>query len=275
MSNSVPTKTVFLTGASSGIGRATAELLSKRGYEVWGTARDISRLPQLPGFHPVALDLNDAPRLATAFEKAAGEANGFEILINNAGDVINAPLEALVSNGLRAQMETLFFGPMELIRHALPEMRRRNSGYIINVTSLAVQFPIPFNSGYSAAKSALASCNECLRLELTGTQIRVVDVQPGDVRTEILRRTRELNEPVCAAYEPNLSKARASEAGKMEQACASETVARLLVKLLSDPSPPPRKTVGNFFEARLATTASRILSRRMVERLQRLIYNLK
>ena len=92
---------------------------------------------------------------------------------------------------------------------------------------------------------------------------------------EILRRTRELNEPVCAAYEPNLSKARASEAGKMEPACAPDTVARLLVKLLSDPSPPPRKTVGNFFEARLATTASRFLSRRMVERLQRLIYNLK
>jgi NAD(P)-dependent dehydrogenase (short-subunit alcohol dehydrogenase family) len=269
------TKTVFLTGASSGIGRATAELLTAKGYSVWGTARDISRLPTLPGFHPVALDLSRPEEIPATFTRVAEEAGGFEILINNAGDVINAPLEVLVPNGLRAQMETLFFGPLELIRLALPEMRIRNSGVILNVTSLAVQFPIPFNSGYSAAKAALASCNECLRLELTGTKIRAVDIQPGDVRTEILRRTQELNDLACAAYEPNLSKARASEAGKMEQACPPELVARLLLKLILQSNPPPRKTVGNFFEARLATTASRFLSRRMVERLQRLIYNLK
>ena len=89
-------------------------------------------------------------------------------------------------------METLFFGPIKLIRMALPEMRRRNAGVIVNITPLAVQFPIPFNSGYSAAKAALSSCSECIRLELTGTGICIVDNQSGDVSTEILNRTREL-----------------------------------------------------------------------------------
>jgi NAD(P)-dependent dehydrogenase (short-subunit alcohol dehydrogenase family) len=267
-------RTVFITGASSGIGLSLANLLCDKGFEVWGTARSIARLPVLPHFHPVALDLNDPESIRTAFDSAAKEAGGFEILINNAGDVINAPLEALVQNGLRTQLETLLFGPLELIRLALPEMRHRNSGVIVNVTSLAVQFPIPFNSGYSAAKAALSSCTECLRLELTGTGIRVVDVQPGDVSTEILSRTRELNLPECEAYEPNLSRARTAEAGKMKEACSPEKVARLILNLLSHPSPPPRVAVGNFFEARIATFASRLLSRGWVERLQRVIYKL-
>ena len=267
-------RTVFITGASSGIGLSLANLLCDKGFEVWGTARSIARLPVLPHFHPVALDLNDPEYIRTAFDSASKEAGGFEILINNAGDVINAPLEALVQNGLRTQLETLLFGPLELIRLALPEMRHRNSGVIVNVTSLAVQFPIPFNSGYSAAKAALSSCTECLRLELTGTGIRVVDVQPGDVSTEILSRTRELNLPECEAYEPNLSRARTAEAGKMKEACSPEKVARLILNLLSHPSPPPRVAVGNFFEARIATFASRLLSRGWVERLQRVIYKL-
>ncbi len=268
-------KTVFLTGASSGIGLAVVKRLCAAGWEVWGTARNVSRLPVLTGFHPVALDLNDPENIAAAFSAAAVESGGFDVLINNAGDVINAPLEALVQNGLRAQMETLFFGPLELIRLALPEMRRRKAGMIINVTSLAVQFPIPFNSGYSAAKAALSSCSECLRLELTGTPIRLVDVQPGDVSTEILNRTKELNLPECAPYEPMLAHARAAEADKMKAACAPEKVARLIQKLLNAGNPPPRVAVGNFFEARLATTASRLLSRGMVERLQRWMYGLK
>ena len=267
-------KNVFITGASSGIGRAIVAHLCAEGFEVWGTARNISRLPVHDMFHPVVLDLNDAGSINSTFELAALEANGFDILINNAGDVINAPLEALVQNGMRAQLETLFFGPLELIRLALPEMHRRNSGTIVNITSLAVQFPIPFNAGYSAAKAALSSCSECLRLELTGTGIRVVDVQPGDVSTEILKRTRELNTPECAHYEPNLSRSRAAEAGKMEEACSPEKVAKLVLRLLGEGSPPPRVAVGNFFEARLATFASRFLSRRMVERLQRLLYKL-
>ncbi len=268
-------RTVFLTGASSGIGLATAQALSAAGYEVWGTSRDPGRLPALPHLHPVRLDLNDAESLRAGFGQAQEESGGIGVLINNAGDVINGPLEALVADGLRAQLETLFFGPMELIRLALPGMRKRRDGLIVNVTSLAARFPIPFNAGYNAGKAALASATECVRLELSGTGIRVVDVQPGDIATDIQRRTRLLASPECAAYEPNLSQSRRVEDDKALHAPRPERVASLIVRLLASPAPPPVTTVGTFFEARLAPVLARLVPRRMLEWGVRRMYGLK
>lgn len=268
-------RTIFLTGASSGIGRAAAEVLTAAGHEVWGTARDPVRLPALPRLHPVRLDLNDPAGIRESFARAAAGAGGFEVLINNAGEVLNAPLEALAADGLRAQLEILFFGPMELIRLALPEMRRRRRGLIVNVTSLAAQFPIPFNGGYNAAKAALAAANETLRLELRGSGVRAVDIQPGDVATEILRRTRTVAAPECAAYEPNLGRSRAAEAQKEGAAIRPEKVARLLVRLLDNPNPPSRIVVGNFFESCVAPLAARLLPRCAIEWGQRMTYGLQ
>ena len=263
---------ILLTGASSGIGLAAARALTDAGHEVWGTSRDTTRLPVLPRFHPVRLDLQNTDSIRAATRQAQLESGGIDVLINNAGDVINAPLETLAADGLHPQFQTLFFGPVEIVRQLLPDMRQRNRGLIINVTSLAARFPIPFNAAYSAAKAALGSATECLRLELTGTQIRLVDIQPGDVVTEILRRTRTLDAP---AYEPNLARARAAEAGKMKHAASPEKVARLILRLLSDPSPPPRVVVGNFFESRVAPLADRLLPRRLIEWAQRRMYDLK
>src|SRR3954454_5977435 len=94
-----PRRKVFLTGASSGIGLATASALTNDHYEVWGTSRDVTRLPVLPHFHPVELDLNDVNSRNRAIEKVRSEAGFIDVLINNAGDVISGPLEALVSDG--------------------------------------------------------------------------------------------------------------------------------------------------------------------------------
>jgi NAD(P)-dependent dehydrogenase (short-subunit alcohol dehydrogenase family) len=268
-------KNIFLTGASSGIGLAAARAFLGAGHAVWGTSRDPARLPNLPGLHPVRLDLNDLPGLRASFKQAAEEAAGFDVLVNNAGDVVNGPLEVLAADGLRKQMETLFFAPVELIRLALPEMRRRKRGLIVNVTSLAVQFPIPFNGGYNAAKAALAAATEGLRLELLGSGIRAVDVQPGDVTTGILRRSRISDAPECAPYQPNLDRARKAEVMKERGGIRPERVARLFVRLLDDPNPPPRIFIGNSFEAQVAPLGARLVPRRVIEWGQRKTYNLK
>ena len=270
-----PPLKILLTGASSGIGLATAHALTAAGHEVWGTSRDLTRLPSLPRFHSLQIDLQNVESIRNAVQLAQLESGGIDVLINNAGDVVNAPLETLAADGLQQQFQVLFFGPIEIIRQLLPSMRGSNQGLIINVTSLAARFPIPFNAAYSAAKSALGSATECLRLELTGTQIRLIDVQPGDVATEILHRSRLVDSAVNASYEPNLSRARAAELGKMKQAASPEKVARLILSLLHDPSPPPRVLVGNWFESRIAPLADRLLPRRLIEWSQRLLYDLK
>ena len=266
---------ILLTGASSGIGLAATHALTAAGHEVWGTARDVRRLPTLPRLHPVRMDLNDAASIRQGVIHASAMAGRFDVLINNAGDVVNAPLEVLATDGLRAQFETLFFGPIELIRLTLPAMRENKAGLIINVTSLAVQFPIPFNAGYNTAKAALAAASEGLRLELLGTGIRVVDIQPGDVRTQILRRTRTIDTELCKAYEPNLSRSRAAEAKKEGGAIDPQHVARLILRLLDQANPPSHIAIGNAFESWIAPLGARLLPRRVVEWGQRLMYDLK
>ena len=156
MQPAAATKRVFLTGASAGIGLATARALSAAGCEVWGTARDVGRLPvDLPGFHPVALDLNDPGSLETIFHRARTEAGGrFDAVINNAGGGWFGPGAEIPPDELLAQFQALALGPMALIRLALPSLRRSPGGLVVNVTSLAARLPLPFGAAYSAAKAA-------------------------------------------------------------------------------------------------------------------------
>lgn len=266
---------VFITGASSGIGLATARALVRAGYEVWGTSRTPEKMPPLEHFHPVRLDLTDPASIREAFTKAQAQSGGIDALINNAGDAVNAPLEVLAEEGMREQFQTLFFGPVELMRLALPGMRSRGYGIIINISSLGARFPIPYNTGYCGAKAALSAATECLRLELTGMNIRAVDLQPGDIATEIQKRTRYINTPVCEAYEPNLDRARHAEDDKFNSAPSPDILAKAVLRLLNDNSPPPTIAVGSFFEARVAPLLNRILPRRWLHWGMRKMYKLK
>ena len=177
-------KRIFLTGASSGIGLATAKLLAERGDEVWGTSRDIARIPQLPRLQAVRLDLGDNVSLGESFRAALHEAGHFDVVINNAGGGHFGPGELLAPDAVRAQFQTLVFAHIELCRLALASMRAHGSGRIINVTSLASRMPVPFMGAYNAAKAAMASFTMSLQLELEGSDIRVIDLQPADIHTE-------------------------------------------------------------------------------------------
>ena len=125
-------RTVFLTGASSGIGLETAKLLTTHGFEVWGTSRDPARLPKLARFHPVRMDLTRSDSIRENFTAAAREAGVFEVLINNAGNGVLGPLETMPAEIVRDQFQVLVHAPVELIQLALPTMRERGRGMIIN-----------------------------------------------------------------------------------------------------------------------------------------------
>src|SRR5205823_4684753 len=176
-------KRAFLTGASSGIGLATAQALLAAGHEVWGTSRDLDRLPQLKHFHRVQLDLRHNSEIDGAFVNALSEAGHFDVLINNAGSGHFGAAEFLATTEIADQFQILFFAPVRLMQLALAEMRPRETGLIINITSLAERLPMPFMAAYNAAKAAMAAFTMSIQLELAQSRIRVIDLQPADINT--------------------------------------------------------------------------------------------
>ncbi|HEY2139584.1 MAG TPA: SDR family NAD(P)-dependent oxidoreductase [Chthoniobacterales bacterium] len=254
-------KRVFITGASAGIGLATAKLLAERGDEVWGTSRDPARVPQLPRLHGVRLDLSDNLSLGESFGAALREAGHFDVVINNAGSGHFGPAEHLSSEAIQIQFQTVVFSHIELCRLALASMRARGSGRIINITSLASRLPVPFMGAYNAAKAAMASFVTSLQLELAGSDVRVIDLQPADILTsfnDAVDRTdggdpryTQLVDDTWRIVDRN-----------MQAAPSPELVARRIAKLIDARNPPPRVTVGGTFQAIIAPFIFRFLPQR-------------
>jgi short-subunit dehydrogenase len=263
---------ILLTGASSGIGLETARLLSARGFSVWGTSRDIKRLPSLSNFHPVVMDLIDPQSVRDNFSLALREAGHFDVLINNAGAGHFGPVETQTAELLREQFQLMVHGPLELIRLALPQMHQRQKGRIINITSLAARFPIPGLGPYSATKAALVSLSATLRLELARTPIRVIDLQPGDIATNFHTTTccldqSEIRNPKSEIIWNTIGR-------NMAVAPPPTLVAKSILRLILHRNPPPVVTVGNFFQTRLAPILARFASSRLVEWAIRRYYGL-
>lgn len=257
-------KRVFITGASAGIGLATAKLLAGRGEEVWGTSRDVSRLPTFPRFHAVRLDLTDNVSLGDSFDAALREAGYFDVVINNAGDIAYfGPMESLSLETLRAQFQTLVFAHIELYRLALAAMRARGSGRIINVTSLAARLPVPFQGPYNAAKAAMASLTMTMQVELEGSGIRIIDVQPGDIGETRLHDAIPKTVANVGPGPSGMERVWRVANRNIKAAPGPELVARAIAKVIDAKNPPPRVTVGHPFEAIIAPFIFRFLPQRV------------
>jgi len=255
-------KNVFLTGASSGIGLAIARLLVAKGYEVWGTSRNLERIPKMPRLHPVRLDLGDSRSIEEAFKAALAEAGHFDVVINNAGSGHFGPAENLSDKEIASRFQILVFGQVQLMRLALRMMQTRGEGLIINVTSLAGRLPVPFMAAYNAAKAALASFTMSIQLELSDSCVHIVDLQPADICTEFnqgLNRSTERN----ARYEAKAAKAWQAVERNLENAPKPDLVAQRVLKLIKDAQPPPRITVGDAFQSKIAPLIFRFLPQRV------------
>ncbi|PYJ90418.1 MAG: hypothetical protein DME71_06080 [Verrucomicrobia bacterium] len=255
-------KKVFLTGTSSGIGLAIAKLLVAHGHEVWGTSRNLERIPKMPRLYPVHLDLSDPRSVEKAFNAALAEAGDFDVLINNAGSGHFGPTENLSEKEIASQFQILVFGQVQLMRLALRVMQARGEGLIINVTSLAGRLPVPFMAAYNAAKAAMASFTMSIQLELPDTRVRIVDLQPGDIRTDFKEAVMKSgqNDP---RYEAKFAKTWDAVERNMKNAPKPDLVARHVLKLINDVHPPPRITVGDAFQAKLAPLIFRFLPQRV------------
>jgi short-subunit dehydrogenase len=254
-------KRIFLTGASSGIGLAIAKLLVAQGHEVWGTSRNLERIPKMPHWHPVRLDLADPRSVEEAFNSAATEAGYFNVLINNAGAGHFDAAELLPMETIASQFQILVFGQIQLMQLALHHMQGRGEGLIINVTSLASRLPVPFMAAYNASKAALASFTMSIQLELPDCHVHIVDLQPGDISTEFNQSVIKTTK--TCRYDTKIAKTWQTVERNMKKAPSPDLVARHVLKLIKTVRPPPRITVGNVFESKIAPLIFRFLPQRV------------
>ena len=194
-------QTVFLTGASSGIGRAAAELFAERGFEVWATARDTSRVPNHPLIHALDLDLERPSSIDGAWTRALSAAGHLDVVIQNAGAGIFGAIEDVTPDEAARQWQILVAGPLQLFRLAAAHLRPRRAGVIVGVSSLAAELPLPFAAHYSAGKAALSALLGGLAMELEPFGVRVVDLRPGDIRTAFNDHIAPAS-PTGSAYAP-------------------------------------------------------------------------
>ncbi|HEY4757728.1 MAG TPA: SDR family NAD(P)-dependent oxidoreductase [Chthoniobacterales bacterium] len=255
-------KRVFITGASSGIGRATAIALTEAGNQVWGTSRKLERIAKMPGLHPIRLDLTDPLSIQEAFNAALTEAGYFDVLINNAGAGHFDPAELLSTKTIANQFQILVFGQIELMQLALHRMQGREEGLIINVTSLASRLPVPFMAAYNAAKAALASFTMSIQLEMASSRVYVVDLQPGDICPEFNQGVTK-NSKLDQRYDAKVAKAWEVVERTMKNAPGPDLVAQHVLRLVNSVRPPPRITVGDAFQSKIAPLIFRFLPQRM------------
>lgn len=183
-------KTWFITGASRGLGTAIAQQALAFGHNVVATGRSAERVLAAVGQHDnllaLALDVTDADAATRATQAAIARFGGIDVLVNNAGNFYAGYFEEISDAQFRAQMETNFFGPLNVTRAILPQMRQQRSGQMITVTSTAALVGSEFCAAYAASKFALEGWIESLRFDVAPYGIELMAVEPGFFRTELL-----------------------------------------------------------------------------------------
>jgi len=176
-------KVILVTGASSGLGLATATALVAAGHTVYGASRSISKAKDLT-FKPLQMDVTDDASVNAAIATIIKAEGKIDVLINNAGNGITGPLYAMPVDIAKKQFEVNFFGVVRVSSAVLPGMIEKGAGMVINVGSLAGLFGLPYQGLYSASKFAIEGYSESLRMELRNTGVKVTVLNPGDFKTD-------------------------------------------------------------------------------------------
>ena len=242
-------KVWFITGASSGFGRAYAENALEQGHNVVVAARSTSKLEDIVKLAPeralaVTMDVNDPNQIERAVSQTLKRFGRVDVLVNNAGYGIVGAIEETPESELRAQMETNFFGAIGVTRALLPTFRAQRFGAIVNMSSLGGQLSVAGFGAYSASKFALEGASEALALELKPFGIKVLIVEPGAFRTDFAGPALK-HMPVIEAYADSVGATRAFARGMNEtQEGDPRRAARAVEIALNDASTPLRLQLG-------------------------------
>lgn len=261
-------KTALVTGASRGFGRAAAVALAREGAIVYGGSREPDAVAWPEGVAPVALDVSSPEAAEQSWRSANLDTLPISILVNNAGSGVFGAFQSTDFAAWRGQIELMLLAPMRLCQLAMPRISCNAPGAIVNVGSLAAEFPIPYLSGYNAAKAGLAAFSESLLMEADRERIAILELRLGDLNTDFNGHVARFGEGERLASVWQAIEARAARSP------GPEAAARRLIRALRRGE---RGTVraGGFFQATLASLFGRLASQGLRRRANLRYYDLK
>ena len=258
-------KVVLITGGSSGIGKAIGEFLHQKGFVVYGTSRNPERISDSL-FPLLAMDVRNSESIRLAIAQVISMSGRLDVLINNAGVGITGPLEELPVQEIKNNFETNFFGPIEVMKAVLPQMRLQKSGLILNVTSIAGYMGLPYRSIYSASKGALELITEALRMEVKSFNITIANVAPGDFATNIA--SGRFHAPLIkgSAYEIPYGNTLKMMDAHVDSGSNPLEMAEAIYAIIQNPNPRIHYKVGVFMQ-KFSIVLKRILPDKVYEKM--------
>ena len=267
-------KVVLITGGSSGIGKAVGEYLLSKGYKVYGTSRNPSQNSTESSFKLLKMDVTQGDTIAAAVQHIIAAEDRLDVLINNAGVGITGPIEETPDEEIHKAFDTNVYGPIRVMKAVIPQMRKQQSGLIINITSIAAYMGLPYRGIYSATKAAFEITTEAFRMEAKQFGIEMTNVAPGDFATNIANGRYHApqleNSPYKEAYGKTLQMMNAHvDAGENPI-----KMARAIHRIIESPKPRIHYKEGAFLQ-KFSVVLKRILPDRVYERMLMKHYKLK
>jgi len=258
-------KVVLITGGSSGIGKSVGEFLSEKGFIVYGTSRSPEKYRQSK-FPILALDVKDEATISETVNTIIDKEGQLDVVINNAGAGITGPIEETPNAEIKNNFDTNFFGPINVIKAVLPQMRKQHAGLIINITSIAGYMGLPYRGVYSASKGALELLTEAFRMEIKDFNIKMTNIAPGDFATNIAAGRYHAplldDSPYKKPYGDTLDLMNTH----VDNGSDPDMMAKSVYRIINTPNPKGHYKVGEFMQ-KFSIVLKRILPDKVYEKL--------
>lgn len=258
-------KVVLVTGGSSGLGAAICARLTAIGHKVYGTGRKVQPGTHEHGYTLLPMDVTDEASVQHTVEEILRREGHIDVLVNNAGLGIQGPAEDITPALAMQLLNTNVLGAHRACRAVLPGMRQRRKGLIINVTSIAANFGLPYRSFYSASKAALERYGEALAVEVKQFGINVVSIQPGEFKTNIAA-ARLRPDVITPDHQAGYQKAMDALGGSMRYSRDPDELALVVAKVIASSHPKTSYLVAQGVQ-RISVLAKKFLPGRMFQRM--------
>ncbi len=262
-------KTVLVTGASAGIGKATALYLAQNGYQVYAAARRTDKMEELKsaGIKPIALDVTNEDSMTSCVQQIVQQTGGIDILVNNAGFGSYGAIEDVSMEDARYQLEVNVFGAMRMTQLVLPGMRNKHYGKIVNISSIGGKTATPLGGWYHASKFALEALSDSLRNEVRSFGIDVIVIEPGGIKSEWGGIALDSMVKVSGhtAYKDLVNKAHNAFAATVDKNPEPILIAKLIKQGIEAKNPKTRYSGG--YLAKPALLARKLLSDKMMDKM--------